>query len=338
MIKPGRIWNYFFKDKISGFGFLVVLFILLFGIFAPIISPHDPYTQILDFRNKPPGFTGEVILYRLEPDLPVYTTAVKSVTVHKNTVKYLDTIDRTFEIDKKMLNGKDRTEWNKKIRFYLGSDNFGRDILSRLLYGIRISLLVGFCASTISLIVGVFLGALAGYYGGLIETCIMRVTDIMFGFPLLLFLIGITAAFEPSLTVVFFAIGFVSWPGMARITRGQVKQTQENEFVKVTEVLGFGKSRMLWKHIVPNSLTPIVVMYTLSISSAIMAEASLSFLGLGAQPPIPSLGAMINSGIDFIKISPWISIAPGFVIASIVIGFNMLGDDLKSTTDPLMKK
>ena len=92
MIKPGRIWNYFFKDKISGFGFLVVLFILLFGIFAPIISPHDPYTQILDFRNKPPGFTGEVILYRLEPDLPVYTTAVKSVTVHKNTVKYLDTI------------------------------------------------------------------------------------------------------------------------------------------------------------------------------------------------------------------------------------------------------
>ena len=338
MINPGRAWNSFFKDKISGFGFLVVLFISLFGIFAPIISPHNPYTQILDFRNKPPGFTGEVILYRLESDLPVYTTAVKSVTVHKYTVKYLDTIDRTFEIDKKMLNGNDRTEWNKKIRFYLGSDNFGRDILSRLLYGIRISLLVGFCASTISLLVGVFLGALAGYYGGPIETCIMRVTDIMFGFPLLLFLIGITAAFEPSLTVVFFAIGFVSWPGMARITRGQVKQIQENEFVKITEVLGFGKSRRLWKHIVPNSLTPIVVMYTLSISGAIMAEASLSFLGLGAQPPVPSLGAMINSGIDFIKISPWISIAPGFVIASIVIGFNMLGDDLKSTADPLMKK
>ena len=328
----------YLKNKTTTVGMVLVLCMVLAGVLAPLIAPHSPYTQILDYSNKPPGFKGEVVLYRLGLGLPVCTVAIKSMLVLDNTVDCVDTFNRHVIIDKNKLLGEKREDWHKRICFFLGSDNLGRDILSRVLYGIRISLFVGFFSSMISLFVGVTLGALAGYYGGIIEMIIMRITDVMYGFPILLFLIAITTAFEPSLIIVFCSIGFVSWPGMARVTRGQVKQVKENEFVKATKVLGFKKSRTLWKHIVPNSLTPVLVMYALSVSGAIMAESSLSFLGLGAQPPVPSLGSMINAGIDFVTISPWISIAPGFVIASIVFGFNMFSDGLKSSIDPITKK
>lgn len=159
----------------------------------------------------------------------------------------------------------------------------------------------------------------------------------MFGFPTLLFLIGITAAFEPNLVVVFLAIGFVTWPGMARLMRGQVVSTKTREFIKAAKALGFSHTRILWRHIVPNCLAPVIVTYTLGIAGAIMAEASLSFLGLGAQPPIPSWGAIINGGKDFLRVAPWISTTPGIAIAMVVLGFNLLGDGLRDALDPTMK-
>jgi len=313
-------------------GLALVGLILLCGILAPWIAPMDPNDQVLEFRNQPPGFHGTVVRFRIAPGLPLKSVAVTAVEESEDTVFVTDQLGRKFSINRDLL--APGSSWLRVSRYWLGTDQFGRDILSRILYGTRISLLVGFSASTLSLLVGLFLGAWAGFYGGWWETVIMRFTDIMFGFPTLLFLIGITAAFEPSLTVVFFAIGFVSWPGMARLMRGQVVATKQKEFVQAAFALGFSKQRILWKHIVPNCLAPVIVTYTLGIAGAIMAEASLSFLGLGAQPPAPSWGAMINGGKDFLRLAPWISMTPGLAIAFTVLGFNLLGDGLRDALDP----
>jgi len=325
-------------DPTALVGLGLVLLVVFAGLLAPILAPLGPDTQVLEFRNQPPGFKGEVIMYHLEPNLPIQTIAVSSVNILTNMIVYQDQLGRTFSLDRSQLVGSEEKDWHRTYRYWLGTDNFGRDVLSRLLYGARISLVVGFSASTLSLLVGVFLGAMAGFYGGWLETLIMRFTDIMFGFPTLLFLIAITAAFEPNLTVVFFAIGFVSWPGMARLMRGQVVSVKNREYIQAARVLGFSKQRILWKHVVPNCLAPVIVTYTLGIAGAIMAEASLSFLGLGAQPPIPSWGAMINGGKDFLRVAPWISMMPGFAIAICVLGFNLLGEGLRDALDPTMKK
>lgn len=218
-----------------------------------------------------------------------------------------------------------------------GTDNFGRDIFSRVMYGARISLEVGIIASSISLLLGTLLGTLAGYYGGWLNTIIMRFTDIMFGFPALLFLIGIMAAFEPNLTTVFFAIGFVSWPKMARIMRGQVLSVKENEYIMANTALGQSDFPLIFRHIVPNCLAPVIVAFTMGIASAIMSEASLSFLGLGAQPPTPSWGSMINFGKDYLRSAPWLTLFPGLAIGITVLGFNLFGDGLRDALDPTME-
>lgn len=327
-------WGKLKKDRVAMLGLTLVVLILMGGIFAPILAPMDPNTQVLEFRNRPPGFIGEVVLYRISPELPEKRVAIQSLKEFPDGIVIIDQVGRTLKIPRSQLD--QNHPWRQKYRYLLGTDHFGRDILSRILYGARISLVVGFTASTLSLFLGLVLGAWAGYYGGWRETVIMRFADIMFGFPTLLFLIGITAAFEPSLMVVFFAIGFVTWPGMARLMRGQVAALKQREFVQAAEALGFSRSRILWRHIVPNCLAPVIVTYTLGIAGAIMTEASLSFLGLGAQPPTPSWGAMINSGKDFLRIAPWISVVPGVTIAAIVMGFNLLGDGLRDAMDPTL--
>ncbi|HJL74400.1 MAG TPA: ABC transporter permease [Candidatus Marinimicrobia bacterium] len=324
------------KDTGIIFGLTCVLLIALLGIFAPWLAPQDPNSQILEFRNKPPGFSGDIVLYRLAPELPYVSLVLKEVDIVDETAIITDILNRKHYIKLPNIAGGTLAEGKKTVTFWLGTDQFGRDILSRIIYGARISLMVGFSASIVALVIGVFLGALAGINGGITDTIIMRFTDVMFGFPTLLFLIGITAALEPNLNVVFLAVGLVTWPGMARLVRGQVLQLKEQEFIQSAKALGLNKAAILWRHIFPNSLAPIIVTFTLGIAGAIMAEASLSFLGLGAQPPTPSWGAMINSSKDFLRIAPWSSLAPGTAIAVAVLGFNILGDSVRDILDPKM--
>lgn len=223
-------------------------------------------------------------------------------------------------------------------KYWLGTDEEGRDVLSRIIYGARISLKVGIIASSISLLIGAVLGLIAGFFRGWLESIIMRFTDVMFGFPALLFMIGITAAVpRPSIEVAMLAIGLVSWPGMARIMRAQVLTVIEREYVMAARSLGYSKLRIMLRHVLPNSLAPVIVAFTMSIAGAVMAEASLSFIGLGAQPPEPSWGSMIAFGRVHLRGEWWISVFPGLAIAVMVIGFNLFGEGLRDALDPTMR-
>jgi ABC-type dipeptide/oligopeptide/nickel transport system permease subunit len=219
---------------------------------------------------------------------------------------------------------------------WFGTDMQGRDVWARLVYGARVSLSVGIVSQGIALALGVVLGLVAGYYGRWVDELVMRLADVTLAFPTLLLLIALVAALQPSLTVVFLTIGLVGWAGMARLVRGQVLVVRELEFVLAERALGAGDARIIIRHVLPSVVAPVVIAATLGVAGAIMAESSLSFLGLGVQPPTPSWGSMIADGRDLYQLrhAPWTSVFPGLAIGAAVLGFNLLGDALRDALDP----
>jgi peptide/nickel transport system permease protein len=219
----------------------------------------------------------------------------------------------------------------------MGTDDLGRDVLSRIIYGARASLIAGVVATGIALFIGAALGIVSGYALGALDSVVSRVMDALLAFPGLILALAITAALGPSLVNAMIAIGIVGVPRFARLARAQVLTVRGREYVEAVRALGASNARILLRHIAPNILTPIIIQTSLSVAFAILTEASLSFLGLGVQPPTPSWGFMLNQGRDYFAQAPWLAVFPGMAIFLVVMAFNLLGDAIRDALDPRLR-
>jgi peptide/nickel transport system permease protein len=267
-----------FRNRAALFGFFMILFFVILGIFAPIFAPYDPYDQTLSDRLQPPS-----------------------------------------------------------LKHLLGTDDLGRDILSRIIYGARISLAIGLISVALALGAGVSTGLLAAYYGGIVDTILMRLFDIMLAFPTILLAIAIMAALGPDLKNAMIAVGIVNIPTFARIARASALVIKEQEYVMAANALGQSSLKIIFRHILPNIVGPLTVQATLSYGSSILSAAGLGFLGMGAQPPTPEWGAMLSQARSFIMSAPWTVTFPGIAILLSVLGFNILGDGLRDFLDPRLR-
>jgi len=229
--------------------------------------------------------------------------------------------------------------------YFLGTDALGRDLLSRLMYAARISMVVGFVPTSLVFTLGILIGLSAGFWGGWVDQILMRLTDVLYAFPDFLFLLIIVAAFRNSafgnllsgLVLIFVAIAVVAWVGVARLTRGQVLSLKEREFVEAARCVGATPARIMFKHLLPNALAPLIVAAAFSVPNAMLGEATLSFLGVGIKPPTPSWGAMINEAFPDFSANPWAVLMPAMCISIVMLAFTFVGDGLRDALDPRMK-
>lgn len=220
------------------------------------------------------------------------------------------------------------------MKYLLGTDELGRDVLSRVVHGTQVSLSVGFIAIGLAVLIGVFLGGIAGFYGGWTDALIMRFVDVMFCFPTFFLILMIIAMLGPNIYNVMMVIGITSWPGIARLIRGEILSVKEREYVYAAKAIGASDMRILFKHILPNALAPVLVSATLGIGDAILIESGLSFLGLGVQPPMPSWGNILTSGKDYIQYAWWLTLFPGLAILITILAYNMLGEGIRELIQP----
>jgi peptide/nickel transport system permease protein len=332
-------WIRFKRNRLAMAGMYTIIFLVLIALTAGIISPFDPIDQTLEYATKPVGFKGNVLVRKTTEGID-FVPIQKINKVEADSIYYVDFTGGNDVIVRSDLDGAEEDDWHKEPTYVLGTDRYGRDILSRLIYGSRVSLSVGLISESISIFIGVLLGALAGYFRGKPDALIMWLINVVWAFPSILFIIALSVVLGKGFWQSFVAIGLTGWVDIARIVRGQFFSLRETEYVEATRALGYKPSRIIFKHILPNTIGPIIVTGTAGLATAIIFEASLSFLGLGVQPPTPSWGQMVFDGYKYIVAGTnWgLAVFPSIAIMLTVFSVNLVGDGLRDAFDPKMKR
>lgn len=334
----GKIaWKRLRKNRGAVVGMWIIICLVIIAIFAPLFAPMNPTTQILEYSTKPSFFRGNV-LYKINPVHPEQPSviAIQSYQLLGDSLRYTDELSRSFTVHTSVLAGKSEKEWHGSPLYILGSDMYGRDILSRLIYGARVALMVALIAESISIVIGILLGALAGFFRGWVDDLIMWLTNVTWSVPTILLVIAFSVILGNGLWQTFVAIGISGWVDITRVVRGQFFSLREVEYVEATRALGFGTFRTIFRHMLPNTLGPVMVVATAGFATAIIFEASLSFIGLGVQPPNPSWGSMINDGRGFMFAGTALELVTYscLALAITVYAFNLFGDGLRDAVDP----
>ncbi|CAL2087035.1 ABC transporter permease [Tenacibaculum dicentrarchi] len=354
-LKNNSLWQLalrkFIESKTGVFSFLFIVFCGCMAVFCYLIAPDNSNSanqMHLEIHSKSPGFSVQMLsipskLKEKQSWFSVFIDGKKNVATEipiksyqlkdnqLEIVKYSDGLSKAYPLS--LFKNKPEKYIQQKT-FWFGTDKYGRDLLSRLLIGARISFFIGFIAVFISLLIGIPVGAIAGYFGGKIDNFIMWIINITWSIPTLLLVIAITLALGKGFWQVFIAVGLTMWVEVARVVRGQVITTKEQQYVEAAKALGFSDFRIIFKHILPNILAPIIVISSANFAAAILIESGLSFLGIGAQPPTPSWGAMIKNHYNYIILGkPFLALIPGLAIMSLVMAFMLIGNTLRDALD-----
>jgi ABC-type dipeptide/oligopeptide/nickel transport system permease subunit len=346
-----------FKKNFWGvFSFYFIVFVGIVSVFAYVFAPDDSQyanQMHLSIHSKKPGYKVQILTIpsgldlnqnffdkmffgkkNTDTEIPISRFETKNDTLiyTEYASDGLEGIEKTMSVNE-FPNNNPQDFINEKT-FLFGTDKYGRDLLSRVLVGARISFFIGFVAVFISLVIGVFMGSLAGYFGGKIDAFIMWIINVTWSIPTLLLVIAITLALGKGFWQVFIAVGLTMWVEVARVVRGQIISVKEMQYVTAARALGFNDFRIITKHILPNIMAPVIVISAANFASAILVESGLSFLGIGAQPPMASWGAMIKDHYNYIILGkPYLAIIPGLCIMSLVMAFMLIGNALRDALD-----
>ncbi len=313
-----NVWSEFKKNRLAFAGMFIVLFLFSIAIMAPLIANNKPYIYVSEDRVYFPVFFS----YDEFRGQDLRKDSFKGFKIFP-PIKYSYS---EYDLDSIVL--------SPGAKHFLGTDEQGRDLAARMIHGTRVSILIGFIAVSIYVSIGLIIGAIAGFYGGIVDIVISRFIEIVMCFPTFFLILTILALWGSSLTSVMVVIGLTGWTGIARIVRGEFLKLREMDYVVASKATGIRDIRIILRHILPNSLAPVLVSATFGIASTILIESSLSFLGFGVQPPTPSWGDILSQSRDFMDFAWWLTIIPGFAIFITITAYNLVGEGLQEALDP----